>query len=146
MAGAEEIVSLLLAAAATAREHPIQALMNVTLDAGQRPPELSDPPNAEVGALPEAADRTLSACELPVAEQSSRAGAVTGVGVTQAPRCRSRCGCSPAKKQARISRIQANGRGRLNDDQHVTLCGRRLPHRPGEPGIRCRRAEIQPSG
>ena len=31
--------------------------MNVTPDAGQRPPELSDPRNAEVRTLPESADR-----------------------------------------------------------------------------------------
>ena len=55
--------------------------MIVTLDAGQRPPELSDPRNAEVRSAAETCRPTLSTCELPVAEQSSRAGAVTGVGV-----------------------------------------------------------------
>jgi hypothetical protein len=76
---------------------------------------------------------TAEPVALLVGPESSRGAGTVALGVTQAPRCRSRCGCSPAKKQARVSRIQANGRGRLNDDQHVTLCGRRLPHRPGEP-------------
>jgi hypothetical protein len=52
---------------------------------------------------------------------AKRSPGVTPIGVTQAPRCRRRCGCSPAKKQARVSRIQANGRARLDDYQHVVL-------------------------
>jgi hypothetical protein len=58
---------------------------------------------------------------LPVDQRSSHEALATPSGVTQAPRWRRRCGCSPAKKQARVSRIQANGRGRMDDYQHVAF-------------------------
>ena len=52
-------------------------------DEGQRRPGLSDPRNAEVRPLAGGCRPTLSPAALPVAEQSSRVGAVTGVGVEQ---------------------------------------------------------------
>ena len=50
-------------------------------DERQRRPEGSDPRSAEVRPLARGCRRTLSPAALPVAEQSSRAGAVTAVGV-----------------------------------------------------------------
>ena len=55
---------------------------SATDDEGQRRPGLSDPCNAEVCPSPGVSRPTVKPAALPVAEQSSRAGAVTGVGVT----------------------------------------------------------------
>jgi hypothetical protein len=56
--------------------------MNVTLDEGQRPPGLSDPRNAEVRALPEAADPDPEHMRATGRRAKQTRGPVTGVGVT----------------------------------------------------------------
>jgi hypothetical protein len=60
-------------------------------DEEQRRPRLSDPRNAEVRLLAGAC-RPTTPVALPVAEQSSRAGVVTGVAVIQQPALGESCG------------------------------------------------------
>ena len=63
-----------------------------------------------------------TACPLGHRSSHQRRGQLTvALGVTQAPRWRSCCGCSSAQRQVGASHIRASGRRGLADYQHVCL-------------------------